>query len=478
MALETLFNDIAAAIHEKDGKTDGIAAKDFPARIRAIPTGIGGVQLESIEITAPPLKTNYYVGDAFDPTGMVVYATYSNGQSMYVNLSNLTFDPAGPLEESTTSVTVNFQWGLKMVSAVQPISVVAVMCFGVMWDYGGKHTELTRLTPYTDPNGYVTATVDREAQPAVGDGPGSSPFDAYLPWSGMEEYNIINSSVSYKRGEEGFSRTRYDTVVYIPEFWYDCIDDSANSKRYWYISDRPLEGMEKHPGGGKYLARYRVNRSYQSVSGSAFHSGQVSSAIANCSSKGNKFYLSDERTWSAVQLLYLIEFANWDSQAKNGNGVYGTYIPSGASDIMDYHTGKVSESEWPQIQYRHIEGIYGNALEMIDGLKVDSNKNILASIDNQNYIAIGGFSGVDGADSSSIDKLIYNNSYKFVFAPEHGVSGMDGPIPDSTSIRKDVPVLLGGYYPQKLYGGLFCFYSSGGGSTNYGYRYVYDPNKE
>lgn len=123
MALETLFNDIAAAIHEKDGKTDGIAAKDFPARIRAIPTDLGGVRLESIEITAPPTETLYPVGAAFNPEGMVVYAHFSNGQSMPVDLSNLTFDPAGPLEDGTASVTVNFQWGLKLVSAAQPIEV-------------------------------------------------------------------------------------------------------------------------------------------------------------------------------------------------------------------------------------------------------------------------------------------------------------------------------------------------------------------
>jgi len=123
MALEALFNDIAAAIHEKDGKADGIVAEDFPIRIRAIPTGIGGVWLESIEITAPPLKTSYIVGDTFDPTGMAVYAKYSNGQSMYVDHSNLTFDPSGPLELGVESVTVNFQWGLKVVSTPQPIHV-------------------------------------------------------------------------------------------------------------------------------------------------------------------------------------------------------------------------------------------------------------------------------------------------------------------------------------------------------------------
>lgn len=39
MELKPLFDHIVDAIHEKDGAGDGIAARDFPDRIRAIPTG-------------------------------------------------------------------------------------------------------------------------------------------------------------------------------------------------------------------------------------------------------------------------------------------------------------------------------------------------------------------------------------------------------------------------------------------------------
>lgn len=40
MALEDLFGDIADAIREKDGTTGTIVANNFPARVRAIQTGI------------------------------------------------------------------------------------------------------------------------------------------------------------------------------------------------------------------------------------------------------------------------------------------------------------------------------------------------------------------------------------------------------------------------------------------------------
>lgn len=484
MALADLFNDIADAIREKDGTTAEITASTFPARIRAIPTGIGGVQLESIAITAPPLKTAYYSGDVFDPTGMAVYATYSNGQTMYVNHSNLTFAPSGPLEEGTDSVTVNFQWGLKMASASQAISVVSAMCFGVMWDYSNPSTALTRLTPETDPNGYVTVAVMSEPSPATGDGPGSSPFDGYMPWAGMEEYNITDGSVSFKKGESGFSRAN-DTVVYIPEFWYDCIDNEAENKRYWYISNMPLEGMEKHPGSKKYIAKYKVDSSIISKTGVSFYNKQsVETAISKCAAKGNGFYLSDARIWSAIQLLYLVEFANWDSQAMIGNGVYtNQYVISGKTDIMTYVTGKAEDIEWPQVQYRGIEGIFGNAIEMIDGLKI-SNKVISASLDNVNYEEIGTYSGYTTASSTkmSITELLFNEKYKFLFAPKSGEQNTAGEyIPDavySPTSGSAYYLCLGGYYAAILNGGLFCCYGSTGGTSNYGFRYAYDPEIE
>ncbi|AOT71978.1 stalk domain-containing protein [Geosporobacter ferrireducens] len=44
------------------------------------------VTLESIDVTAPPDKTIYYVGEAFDLTGLVVTGTYSDGSSAVLNI--------------------------------------------------------------------------------------------------------------------------------------------------------------------------------------------------------------------------------------------------------------------------------------------------------------------------------------------------------------------------------------------------------
>ena len=65
-----------------------------------------------------------------------------------------------------------------------------VKVFGVCWNYSAQSTALTRLKKATDPNGLVNVDITTNPAPAVGTGAGSSPFDNYLPWSGMDEYNI------------------------------------------------------------------------------------------------------------------------------------------------------------------------------------------------------------------------------------------------------------------------------------------------
>lgn len=65
-----------------------------------------GAELTGIEIKTKPNKTTYYVGDNFDPTGMVVNAIYDG--SYKVETKNYTVSPS-VMEKDTTKVTVSFE---------------------------------------------------------------------------------------------------------------------------------------------------------------------------------------------------------------------------------------------------------------------------------------------------------------------------------------------------------------------------------
>ena len=64
----------------------------------------GGIKLESISITTPPDNITYLPGEVFDPAGMVVTASYSNGATL--TATGWTYSPSGALPEGTSEVEI------------------------------------------------------------------------------------------------------------------------------------------------------------------------------------------------------------------------------------------------------------------------------------------------------------------------------------------------------------------------------------
>lgn len=81
----------------------------------------GGIKLASIAITHGPNKTSYRPGQTFDPAGMTVEATYSNGAK--ATATGWTYDPGGPLTEGTESVTILYTEGGVTAQAQQAVTV-------------------------------------------------------------------------------------------------------------------------------------------------------------------------------------------------------------------------------------------------------------------------------------------------------------------------------------------------------------------
>lgn len=81
----------------------------------------GGIKLLAIDITKAPNKVNYRPGQTFDPAGMEVTATYSNGATLLA--TGWTYSPTGALAEGTQSVTIVYTEGGVSAQASQAITV-------------------------------------------------------------------------------------------------------------------------------------------------------------------------------------------------------------------------------------------------------------------------------------------------------------------------------------------------------------------
>lgn len=106
------------------------------------------IELIGIEISNPPTKTTYAVGENFETTGMVVNAKYSDGSSKIITEYIVT--DGNNLPEGKTSVNISYTEGEISKTAVQNITVVKLMNIVILNGDNG-----TEIYSFTVPKGYT-----------------------------------------------------------------------------------------------------------------------------------------------------------------------------------------------------------------------------------------------------------------------------------------------------------------------------------
>lgn len=347
--------------------------------------------------------------------------------------------------------------------------------YGVEWNYADPSTVLTRTGAAANFANPIPAESLNEV--------GWSPFDSIYPWSEMKRYNIINGEVAYSEDDAGYSETDYDTMVYIPEFYYYANKDTVNQKWNWSISATPLAGYAKHPGSGRYVGRFHTSGSSSGVFSKSGTSPLVNNTRANyrtySHSKGSKWWQIDLATWSAIQFLYLIEFANWNSQDALGRGNNtGSIKNNGATTMATYCTVKQTGASGNM--YRWIENPYSNALIWVDGF-VPSNRIAYISTNNATFSdTIDGMksTGITIPNTEFITGLGYSDVCAWAFIPDNSGSSSSY-IPDYVFFLNGAKCLdVGGAYDGYNYAGFFCFCvdtSANDKNSMLGSRLIYIP---
>lgn len=158
-------------------------------------------------------------------------------------------------------------------------------------------------------------------------------FDSIYPWSDIKSY-MYNPTTKERIADYGdpnfdFNTTQYEIMTYIPEFYYKRYVE--NDYEYIKISSVAVDGFNKSPAFS--IARYE-----SSYDGTKLHSrsGTYPEVNRNITSfrtlskeVGDGFGQLDYR-YCILQLLYLVEYANFNSQSILGKGA--TYLRVSDSD--------------------------------------------------------------------------------------------------------------------------------------------------
>lgn len=361
--------------------------------------------------------------------------------------------------------------------------------FGVVWDTSNSSTALKRLTQSTDPYGLVNKSVTTEPKPAVGTGAGSSPFDSFLPWSGMKECNLdYDGSVKAWKDDSGFRRTDPYVMVWIPEFYF--ATKTNGTKKYFYIADGPVSGMKKHPGSGKFIGRYVMNHNCGSTTGGAplvdkTRANARLSATIDGDKEGSKWHMYDFATYCAIIWLYIVEFADWNCQNMIGAGVtkgeYSGAVRNGMTDTMIYHTGNSTAGSIEcAVQYRWIENLWGNVYQWVDGFNANG-ATVLACTDPGKYAddTETGYTKIGILPSNGWIKDLTVTDDGLLIPKTTGGSETTN-VPDYLYMQStDWRVLcVGGSWNEGAYAGLLCFNagtSSSGSYSNVSTRQMCEP---
>ena len=109
----------------------------------------------SIEITTPPIKTEYMAGDKFDPKGMVVTAVYDDNSEAVLPVTGYTIFHGDKLTQGQTDVTIQYNdgSGSSNIKAYQKITVKP---------YVGSHTHTYGGSWYSDANSHWHQCTDTD----------------------------------------------------------------------------------------------------------------------------------------------------------------------------------------------------------------------------------------------------------------------------------------------------------------------------
>ena len=358
---------------------------------------------------------------------------------------------------------------------------------------------------------------------AIGDSSGEidSDFDYIAPWRDMKRCNLADDgtvNAYYDEPEFKWDGSNGQVMVEIPKFYYKVENDEENGDNIyrWWVSPYDLEGYEVHPafirdGEEKdyiYFAAFEgwvdTDDKLHSIANkqpTTDEDGNISEDDGTivdfrnyAQARGGNWEQRDFLTTSAIQLLYLVEFGDYNSQEIIGRGIVDKDSGSGNESentgdttVLGNNTGMADgENGYTSISYRGIENFWGNIWEWVDGINIDdyeayvADHNFVSDKFDEHYNSIGSL--LSTSDTFIVDIITNGASEDYTFLADEGGGSSSSYLASNWWIDSGERVArFGGRWSGDSQAGAFCWAlngSSSGSSRRFGARLLYIPEKQ
>lgn len=281
-------------------------------------------------------------------------------------------------------------------------------------------------------------------------------LNSISPWSGMTRLNLWDDgtpTASY--GDRCYTdidvANMGQVMTKVPKFWYYRVQDATTDT--WYISNNAADtvggnAVKVHPAfisDGTtypqfYVGAYHGYKNDTKLESKLGVPPTTNEGYANYRTYGNNrgagWGMFTIQQWSALQLLYLVEYALECSGTAIGTGVInvgGTYwADSGITAALGNTSGHahvtVNTVDCEVPNYRGLEGLWGNTTIAVDGLNHHYTDEKIWVADHAQATNWGGWdhpyidTGYTFSLSfiSRVDDMQYNAAYDWLFIPASG----------------------------------------------------------
>ncbi|WP_125154421.1 hypothetical protein [Clostridium rectalis] len=334
--------------------------------------------------------------------------------------------------------------------------------------------------------------------------------DECYPWKGMRRCALTKSGTVFKYHnkdntnlwEDGtkvdwldYEKSGLNCMVEIPKFYFKKVGFNENDTDFenghaWYISSIPDDGFELHPAFMRCRDKLcddptgevkKVEYRYAPAFLGSFINGNlrslpnknpkveitISQSRDYAKANGNGWSILDYNLYFAIQLLYSIEYGDYDSQTALGRGYVDGNLETGkinTGGTLQYGNHSYGETTGKkQMSYRGIEDFWGNCAYWMDGFFRGYN-NILISNKGFNNTGSGYKNfGVIGTFVGYIRNIQINKNCGFI--PSKNNKSDPGNLYDYGVFTCSGFAIGGGCWCHKDNSGVFQFDINGGASS-------------
>ena len=218
--------------------------------------------LVSIAVSTPPTKVTYKAGEYFDPSGMVVTATFDNGTTK--NVSGYTYSPTRTLQQGDSVITISYTKKGITKTTTQNITVVYLTSIAI--------TNPPTYTSYYDDEIFNTAGMEVTAY--YSDSTSAVITTYSVSPSGTLPYGTTSVTISYSEG--GITKTTTQNV-------------SVSIRTYDYTNSTVITsgGTYNLSGLGATHRNIRVVCIGGGTGGNGGKNGQSGASRGTCTSNNN-----------------------------------------------------------------------------------------------------------------------------------------------------------------------------------------------